>query len=278
MEKFRPAYSEAAELYCFLPAKPGVGTSVVAVNSSFVLSRISNKRVLLCDLDFHLSMASFFLKLQPSHSIIDAMQYAGKLDEDLWQHFVDTRGKLDITGTGGLGPAREPKAEALQEVLRFARRLYGTVAVDLSGNMETWSLELLEQATQIFLVATHEIPALHLARMKADALRELKVQDRVSVLLNRTERRQSLSVIEIEKIIGFPVRASFQNDYKGVNNATLNGLEVAPDTDLGREFTTFAAGLAGTSAVAEVSPAPRRKFLEFFAVTPSAFNVERPRV
>jgi pilus assembly protein CpaE len=247
------------------------------VNGSLALSRLSTKRVLLCDLDFNLGTTSFFLKLQASHSVVDAMQYAGKLEETLWEHFVTSRGNLEIIGPGGLGVGREPEPGALQEVLRFVRRIYGAVAIDFSGNLEPWSIEILQQATQIFLVTTHEIPALHLARVKAEALRELQLHDRVSVLLNRTERRQSLSNIEIEKILGLHVRTSFQNDYKSVNEATLRGMDVDSKTDLGREFTSFAAGLSGRSTAPDARSVPRHKFLEFFSVTPNLLTVERQR-
>jgi pilus assembly protein CpaE len=237
---------------------------------------MTSRRVLLCDLDLSLGMASFYLKLRPAHSIVDALQYAGKLDETLWEHFIASRGNLDITGACGLAGAREPEPDAVLELIRFARRMYGVVVIDFSGNLEPWTIELLRQATQIFLVATHEIPALHLARAKADALRDLQVHDRVSVLLNRTEPRESLSVTEIERILSFRVRASFQNEYKRVNDATLNGMDVDAKSPLGREFAAFAAGLCGKN-MADTAPAPRRKFLEFFSVAPTVAAVERQR-
>jgi hypothetical protein len=55
--------------------------------------------------------------------------------------------------------------------LSFARRQYSTICVDLSGMMERYSVEVLHEAKQVFLVATSELPVLHLAREKLAFLR-----------------------------------------------------------------------------------------------------------
>jgi hypothetical protein len=63
----------------------------------------------------------------------------------------------------------------------------------------------------------------------------------VSILLNRTERRQPLSHREIEQITGLRVRTAFRNDYKSVNDATIEGTSIDQAHELGREFAAFGA-------------------------------------
>ena len=274
VQKLSPA--DMGSLYCFLPAKPGVGASVIALNTCIVLARLSGKRGLLCDLDLNTGISSFFLKLQPVHSIREAIQHAVHLDDDLWNKFTCTRDDVDVIGPGVLGAA-DLASDSLQRVIAFARRRYSATCVDLSGNFEQWSVELLRQATQVFLVCTQEIPVLHLARIKAESLRELGLGQKVSILLNRAERRQPFTVAEVEKMLGFRVRCTFRNDYKGVNESTLAGEAVSANSDLGRQFETFASSLSAAGRD-NTTARPKHRFLEFFSITPTTLDSERKSI
>lgn len=268
--------AEAGSLYCFLPAKPGVGASVVALNTCIVLARLSGKRGLLCDLDLNAGISSFFLKLQPVNSIREAIQHSAHLDDDLWNKFTCTRDHVDVIGPGVLGAA-DLESDSLQRVIAFARRKYSATCVDLSGNFEPWSVELLQRATQVFLVCTQEIPVLHLARIKAESLRELGLGQKVSILLNRADRRQPFSVAEVEKMLGFRVRCTFRNDYKGVNESTLAGEAVSASSDLGRQFETFASSLSAAGPD-NTTARPKHRFLDFFSITPTTLDSERKSI
>ena len=268
--------SEGGSLYCFLPAKPGVGASIVALNTSIVLARLAEKRGLLCDLDLNAGISSFFLKLQPAHSIREAVHHSAHLDDDLWNKFTSGRKHIDVIGPGVLGSA-ELHSDGLERVIAFARNRYSSTCVDLSGNLEPWSQGLLRQATQIFLVCTHEIPVLHLARIKAAALREFGVGANVSILLNRVEKRQPFSVAEIEKMLGFHVRCTFRNDYRGVNDSTLAGDAVSAGSELGRQFEIFASSLS-IAKLDKTAVRPKNRFLDFFSIAPANITTERKSI
>ena len=95
--------------------------------------------------------------------------------------------------------------------------------MDLSGNLERYSLEIMQEAKRIFLVVTPEIPSLHLAREKLNFLTHLDLGDRVSVLLNRSHKRSVVSPAQIENLLGAPVMMNFANDYQGVHKALQAG-------------------------------------------------------
>jgi hypothetical protein len=60
-----------------------------------------------------------------------------------------------------------------------------------------------------------------------------------------------------------------------VNDAMVAGRGIDPASELGRQFTAFAAGLAGSGPRVEAAPAPRHRFLEFFSVGPTSAGLER---
>ena len=69
------------------------------------------------------------------------------------------------------------------------RRYYRLVAVDLSGNMERYSIEIMEQSRRIFLVTTAELSSLHLARERLNYLKILDLGDRIELVINRSHKQ-----------------------------------------------------------------------------------------
>ncbi len=123
------------------------------------------------------------------------------------------------------------------------RRHYQAICLDLSGILEKFSVELLHESKEIFLVCTPEVPSLHLAREKLHFLRSLELDSRVRVLLNRATRQSLIPVSEVEKILSVPVYMTFPNDYLGVHRALTSGKHVSPASELGAGFGALAAAI-----------------------------------
>ncbi len=179
-------------VYSFLPSKAGVGTSTVCLNTCLALAR-SGARVLLADFDLNCGMVGFMLRLQTQFSIVDAVEHALELDPDLWARLVHAEGKLDVLPTGRLNPGHRIDPHYLKPLMNFARRTYEIVAVDLSGMMEKYAIELLHESARIFVVCTPEVPSLHLAAQKVAYLRGLDLgptsEEHVNWFLTREVRR-----------------------------------------------------------------------------------------
>jgi pilus assembly protein CpaE len=258
-------------LYCFLPAKPGLGASTLAVNASANLARISGQKTLLMDLDLNNGISSFLLKLENSNSIADALDHASELDGSLWTNLITTKGNLDILGSGTLRTG-EVRQEQLLQILGYVKRCYSTVCVDLSGSMEPFTVDLLLDAKQIFLVCTQDILGLRLARAKAEVLRNMNLGDRTSILLNRVEKRSVFSIQEIEKLVGFRVRFSFANDDRRIQDAVTEGTHVDPGSELGKQYEALARYMNSSGNPQMPKQTNQRKFVEYFAITPQSFS------
>jgi pilus assembly protein CpaE len=261
-------------VFSFLPAKPGEGASTVALNVSSAVARNSATRTLLADFDLNLGMVSFLLQITNGRSVLDAVEVADNLDDTVWNNLVTKREGLDVLCSGRLNPENTLDPSKVEEVLHFARRTYGTICLDLPGNMEPYSMELLRQSKEVFVVSTLEIPSLHSARAKIESLRQAGFEDRASVLVNRSERRSGFfHKEELENLLGTRVRFSFMNDPKRVSHAMTTAACVDPKSDLGRQFETFSRSLvslaSGAQAHAYEKPVKRR-FVEYFAIVPSS--------
>jgi len=255
-----------------LPSKAGVGTSTIAANVSAALARRPNTHVLLSDFDLSSGMLRFMLKLTNEFSVPDALQRAADVDENLWPQLVTSVQGMDVLHAGRLNPNYRIETAQISSLMAFMRRTYQVLCFDLSGNLEKYSLELMQESKRILLVCTGEIPSLHLAREKMMFLKEQGLSSRIAVVLNRMHKHPLFSKDQVEDLLGVPVVRVFANDYQAVNRAVETGKLLEPDSELGKSFTDFAAQLMDQPGV-KTDPGKRR-FLEF--LRPSA-AVPAPR-
>ena len=173
---------------------------------------------------------------------------------------------------GKLNPDFRIEPTQIRHLMEFMRRNYSVLCFDLSGNLEKYSLEIMQESKKIFLVCTPEIPSLHLAREKYVYLKQMDLGDRVAVLLNRSQKRPLITPQQIEQLLGLPVYMTFPNDYHGVQRAVTEGRWVETGSDLGKQFNSLAQSMLETKAAR--APATKKRFIEFFSVVPRARPVD----
>jgi pilus assembly protein CpaE len=240
----KPASIESTDaVMAFLPSKAGVGCSTVALNTSMMLAQLPDTKTLLADFDLNCGMIAFMLQMDSQYSITSAVENAHQMDENLWEKLVKSFGQLDVLPAGKLVPGFRIEAIQIRYLLEFARRNYKAICLDLSGILEKFSIEILHEANQIFLVCTPEVPSLHLARERIRFLRSLELGDRVKILLNRAQRHSLIPIAEVEKLLELPVYMSFPNDYAGVHKAITAGKPVDPASALGAGFRALAGSI-----------------------------------
>src|SRR5579872_3285863 len=190
-----------SDLFTFLPAKPGVGTSTLAVSASHALAEDFGARTLLMDCDLAAGAIRFLLKLATTGSVIDSIKHAGNLDEDIWSQMVGKCDRLEVLHAGLLEPPAGLDLPSLERVLAMARSQYEVICVDLASSMDEFSVALMKESRRIFLVTTPEVVPLHMAKARLDSLKDLGLHERVSLLLNR-KARNDFSNAEVAKLVG----------------------------------------------------------------------------
>lgn len=260
LEQRAPLTESADCVYAFLPSKPGVGASTIALNTSVALSQTPNTRVLLVDFDLSCGMIGFMLQMQAQSSVVTAAENAMELDENLWLKIVSSTGDLHVLPAGKLDPNARVEPAQVRHLLEFARRTYNAICVDLPGSLTEGSIEVLHEAKRVFLVCTSEASSLYLANRKLETLRGLDLHDRITLILNREPKRRAASLEDIQRQVGLPVQLTFPNDYTTVQKAVTAGKHVDFSSELGRCFQELARSIlpAQQPEAAEV----KRGFLE----------------
>ncbi|MBZ5607340.1 MAG: hypothetical protein LAP38_03715 [Acidobacteriia bacterium] len=269
LSKHPAPLARLGDLYAFLPAKPGVGSSTIAISTSCALAHELNVRTLLLDCDLAAGVTRFLLKLGNSSSIVNVLAKAESLDEDLWSQMVGKWDGLDVLHAGELDPPTRLSEASLDEVLSLARAQYDTICADLASSMDPFSVQIMREARRIFMVTTPELVPLHMAADRLRHLNELGLRDKVSLLLNRKSPvRTGLTDGEVAQLVGLPIAHRFWNDYPVVQSAILDGTPVSYRSSLGQSIMDLARSLmpGSESSKAKAHPVEHRKFLEFFHV------------
>jgi pilus assembly protein CpaE len=262
LAQYPPVFEGTKHVYCFFPAKPGSGASSIAANVAVALSRNLSGRLLLSDFDLSSGVQAFLFKLRVDRSVPDLAAHAFNLDEKLWSQVVRAVDNVDILPAGDLNPKFRIESSQIRHIVDYACRTYSAVIFDLSGNFEQYSQAIMRECPRIFLVCTPEVASLQLAREKLAMLRQLDLDDRVQLIVNRCTKRTATVIKDMEDLVGRPPVAVFGNAYEDMQQAIHTGAAVKPRSELGRHFAEFAANLLEkTEPVGE--PTSMHRFLEF---------------
>jgi len=258
------AYAASDHVFAFLPSKAGSGATSLALNISGALARDEGARVFLGEFDLNSGVLRFLLGLTNRRSVLDAVLQAKGLDEKNWPDFVTPFGNLDVMHAGPANPAVRLDPGPLGELIRFLKRNYQAVCFDLSGNLERYSIEIMNGSRHIVIVCTPEVPSLHLAREKFAYLTNLGLEKRILFALNRTMRSSTFTKSQVEDILEAPVFASFSHDPAAFQEGATRGKSLDLISRLGQECLEFVDKLPKSGA-----PKPRpgqSRFLEFFSL------------
>jgi len=237
---------EFGKLVAFTAAKPGSGASTLATQTAFCLRRLTGKRVLLADIDVLSGSIAFALKLNPTYSLLDALENSGQLDPSLWASLTVNCGGVDVLAAPDMAGTDTVEFGRLHDVLEYSRVLYDWIVVDLPTVFHRLSLFVLSEADQSLLVSTSELPSLHLARRAVGMLGQLGYgKERFQMVVNRLNRKDNISTADMEKIFTSSVFATFPNDYYALHKAVTRAEPLPADCELGRAIEQVTARIAG---------------------------------
>jgi pilus assembly protein CpaE len=260
-----PLVGATDRLYCFLPSKPGVGTTTLAVNTALQIAQSGQERVFLGDFDISSGIIQFLLRLQTEFSIQDAASRVHEIDETLWPQIAHSKGNLDVVCSGPVRVNNTIDALNTRRLIEYLRRTYNVVIADLSGNMDHHSMEVMQEAKQIFLVTAPDLAALHLARNKVQFLEQFQLADKIALLLNRNSKTQMFSPKEMQDLVGVPVWLSFPEDPNTVFESAKTASALNAKSDLARQVNTLADMLVNKKS--PIAP-KKQRFVDYFSIVP----------
>ena len=243
----RPA-SEVGQVFGFVGAKGGVGTTTVAVNVATSLAAIAKPgRALIADLHQAGGDAAVFLGAEPRFSILDALENPQRLDPTFLRSLVtQVAPSLDLLASSEGSAAGHMDAAKVRTVVDFLATAYKYVVLDLPRS-DGAVLDALDEVNAIVIVANQELATVKSASRMAGALRKRYGSHKVSVVLSRSDRQADIGHADVERAIGSEIAHTFPSDYRVALQALNKGRPLSLDNhnELSGSFKRFASSLAG---------------------------------
>ena len=246
--------------------KGGSGKSVTATNIACSLARRSDRPVVLIDGHLQFGDVAVMLKLQPAHTVVDAITQLDKLDAGLMQQLMTTH---EETGLRVLPAPMEPTfadqitGEQMVRLAEITKRFAGHVIIDLPAYFNDVVLSLLEASDEVIMVAGLDIPNIKNVKIGLSTLQLLDIpKERLHLVLNRSDSKVKLDVNEVEKTLQIQAAARVPSDVV-VPISVNKGSPVVisyPKSSPARAFEELALRFLNGAQLAAQQPARRRFF------------------
>ncbi len=251
----RPSPAANGEVFAFVGAKGGVGTTTAAVNVATALAKAAPSQTLFADLHVAHGDAALLFGAEPRFSIVDALENTHRFDEAFF------RGLITTTTAGAALLASSDRAliphggvQQFRAVVEFAAQLYRYVILDVPRS-DAAALDALDATSRIVVVTNQELSAVRGASRLASALRERYGRDRVLVIVSRFDKQAEIGQGDIEKVVASKVQYMLPSDYRLALQALNRGRPLALDN-----HNKLAAGFRSLAKeLAKIDPEPQAK-------------------
>jgi pilus assembly protein CpaE len=238
------------QVFAFVGAKGGVGTTTLAVNVAMTLSMLSAGRTLFLDLHLTGGDAAVFLGVEPKFSVIDALENAHRLDESFFRSLV-ARGKSgpDLLASSEHLVATPFETPRIRSLIEFTMPLYRFVVLDVSP-LNPMVLDALDPASAIIVVTSQEVASVRSGSRLWSALSQRYGREKTKVVVGRANSLTELSRKDIERALGTGIRHEIPNDYQLALQAVNSGRPLAMENhnQLAASISELARELAGLEA------------------------------
>jgi len=239
------------QVFAFVGAKGGVGTTTTAVNVATVLAKLSKRPTLLADLHVAYGDAAVFLGAEPRFCLLDALENIHRLDAEFLKSLVvKTASGLELLAAGDRPASAPIDTRRTSEIVELASSQYAYTVLDVPRSDLT-VLENLDHLDHIVVVVNQELATVRNAGRMTAALRSRYPSAKVKTVINRIDARAEIGQRDVQKAVGGTIAHEVPNDYRRALAAMHTGRPLALDNhnQLSASMTALARELAGLERV-----------------------------
>lgn len=211
----------------FMSAKGGEGGSLTAANFATALASNSELKVLAIDLSLPFGDLEMYLTNQKS--LYDLSDFANEIERldtalfDLMVHKLSPNFHL-ISSPKSFEKVLHIAPHHIEKIVQIAGKLYDFIIFDVGAKIEPISVQVLDRLDQLCIVTTLTIPSMRRTNQLLHLWESLGYSvTRVSVILNRYQDKDDLTIADLEKAAGKKVSRVLPDEARGVQESLLNG-------------------------------------------------------
>ncbi len=223
-------------LNVFINAKGGSGSSFIASNVAYILSREAQLRVALVDLDLQFGTIGLNFDQMPKYTLTQAVNAVDDLDvvslEAYLLKYDDSLSLLLPSPTEILLPG-ELNISKLKKLLDLLKLNFNQIVIDLPRLIDPLSSLVMNQADQIVLVIQQNLAQYRDGRRLIQVLnKELDIPlEKIVIVINRYDPKNSLRVEDLKSLLNHNNVYTIVNDFERVESAANVGVPLCETSE-----------------------------------------------
>jgi pilus assembly protein CpaE len=235
-------------VYTISSATGGCGKTFYATNLAYFLTRYTQKRVCIVDLDLQFGEVSTALRLRPKYTIFDALQREDTDETDLQAH-IEEYCVVHETGISVLAAPREPsEADRISppdvtRILEAVRNRFDYVIVDTPPALAETVLVAFDMSDMLYSMATLDLPSVRNMSVFLSTLERLKVPtENIRLILNKAETDVGIDIEQVTKLFpqGFESVLPYAKEVSRSINLGMPVMAASPTAEIS---SLMAAGM-----------------------------------
>jgi pilus assembly protein CpaE len=229
-----PGRQEGAEaqIYTFMPAAGGVGTTTLALQTAFQLHRSVTRAASTCvvDLNFQQGACAEYLDLEPRFDITEIENQPERLDRQLLDVMLSKHesGLCVLAAPTNPADMRSFNTEVVVRMLDLVSAYFDNVVIDMPRTWFPWTETVLLGSNKLYIVSEMTVPCLrHTQRLIKAVYDTVGKEVKPNVIVNRFETRKSDSGVkqaDVEEVLGDHFVGGIANNYRLVREAVDRGV------------------------------------------------------
>lgn len=220
----------------FVGAKGGVGSSTLAHNVAWSISKLFSTDVVLADLDLAFGTANINFDQDPAQGIAEALQSADRIDDVYLDRLLAQCAEhLSLLAAPSmLDRTYDFEGDAFNALIETAQRGAPAVLLDVPHAWNEWTRTVLARADQVVITAAPDLANLRNAKNLVDTLAKVRPNDAPPYLiLNQLAmpKRPEISASEFTEPLGLQPLGEIAFDPGTFGNAANSGRMIG-ETDV----------------------------------------------
>ncbi|MFI8589909.1 CpaE family protein [Dietzia maris] len=185
--------------------KGGVGKTTVATNLAVGLSRSAPNSTVLVDLDVQFGDVASALNLDPEHTLLDVVRGPAVKDSMVLKTFLTQHqtGLYTVCAPASPADADDITSADVARLLKTLASEFRYVVVDTAPGLDDHALAAIDQADELVLLTSLDVPGVRGLRKEMAILRDLALDfDKRHILVNFADPRSGLTKADAEATIG----------------------------------------------------------------------------
>jgi pilus assembly protein CpaE len=227
-----PGAKPLGRIFAFVGSKGGVGSSTLAHNVGWYISRQLDTDTVITDFDLAFGTAGLNFNQEASQGIADALIQPDRIDQTLLDRLLTKCGdKLNLLASpGSIDRDLHVEASSVEVILNTVRNSVPCVIVDVPNMWAPWIKHTLLHADEVIITATPELASLRNTKNLVDLLKQGRPNDQPPrLVMNQVgiPKRPEIPVADFAKAINLEPALTIAYDAQTFGTAASNGQMLA---------------------------------------------------